>query len=335
MQIDQTNVVIRARSFTEILDLATVLMREHSMPITIAFLAGALPWAIANTAILGFIPVGAFEDAVFSDPIDHRFLIYMITLPVLVFLQTPVAGALLTIYLGRAIFEDKPTWRSVGRDAGSLMPRWLYSLGLIRGPLVMMALMWLMATGNSVVLVFGSPFLFFSGLFFIWLRVTRPFLPEIIVLERSPLRPPTGSKSFSVRLRSRSLHGPFTGELFARFVTASITYGALAAALFFSFAWLQNILLGNWQSDVIRYWVLYPVSLWAVAQFSVVVRLLGYLDTRIRLEGWEVQLATMAECNRQFGDLDVTPLPPVVAMNALPASGPPAELPMARLVDES
>ena len=32
------------------------------------------------------------------------------------------------------------------------------------------------------------------------------------------------------------------------------------------------------------------------------VRLLSYLDTRIRLEGWEVELAIRVEAMRQFGE---------------------------------
>ena len=48
--------------------------------------------------------------------------------------------------------------------------------------------------------------------------------------------------------------------------------------------------------------VIYPLSLWCVAGISVMVRLLNYLDCRIRLEGWEVELAVRAEAMRQFGD---------------------------------
>ena len=50
------------------------------------------------------------------------------------------------------------------------------------------------------------------------------------------------------------------------------------------------------------YLVLYPLALWAAGALSVLIRFLSYLDTRIRLEGWEVQLAVRAEAIRQFGD---------------------------------
>jgi len=47
--------------------------------------------------------------------------------------------------------------------------------------------------------------------------------------------------------------------------------------------------------------VFFPLSLWCVAGISVIIRILNYLDTRIRLEGWEVELSVRAEALRQFG----------------------------------
>ena len=51
-------------------------------------------------------------------------------------------------------------------------------------------------------------------------------------------------------------------------------------------------------------------SLWLVAGVSVIVRLLNYLDTRIRLEGWEVELVVRAESLRQFGKENPAPTSP-------------------------
>ena len=48
--------------------------------------------------------------------------------------------------------------------------------------------------------------------------------------------------------------------------------------------------------------VLFPMALWIMGGVSVIVRLLSYLDSRIRLEGWEVELAIRAEAMRQFGE---------------------------------
>ena len=45
-----------------------------------------------------------------------------------------------------------------------------------------------------------------------------------------------------------------------------------------------------------------PAAAWVIGALSILIRLLNYLDTRIRLEGWEVELAVRAEAIRQFGD---------------------------------
>ncbi len=52
-----------------------------------------------------------------------------------------------------------------------------------------------------------------------------------------------------------------------------------------------------------------------MAGLSVLIRFLSYLDARIRLEGWEVDLAVRAEAQRQFGDATVP------ASNSPPAAG--------------
>jgi hypothetical protein len=41
-----------------------------------------------------------------------------------------------------------------------------------------------------------------------------------------------------------------------------------------------------------------PVVLWIVGGYMTVVRFLGYLDLRIRREGWEVELTMRAEAAR-------------------------------------
>jgi hypothetical protein len=46
---------------------------------------------------------------------------------------------------------------------------------------------------------------------------------------------------------------------------------------------------------------IYPLSLWMVAGFMTVVRFLGYLDLRIRHEGWETELLLRAEASRLAG----------------------------------
>ncbi len=61
---------------------------------------------------------------------------------------------------------------------------------------------------------------------------------------------------------------------------------------------IQGILLDDYQ----LYWAMpmvgWALAMWIVATFTAVVRFLGYLDLRIRFEGWEVELRMRAEGSR-------------------------------------
>ena len=103
--------------------------------------------------------------------------------------------------------------------------------------------------------------------------------------------------------RSKSLHAPMASDLGGRFLAASFVLMVLMLSVLYTLMWFRGIALGLWNFlDLIVLLVLYPLALWTVAGISVLVRLLSYLDTRIRLEGWEVELAIRAEAMRQFGE---------------------------------
>jgi hypothetical protein len=132
-------------------------------------------------------------------------------------------------------------------------------------------------------------------------RSVRPFAPEMLVLERSPLRNNSGkSASLGVvyKKRSKWLHGPFSGELLRRWIATSMV--ALFLIVSLSFGWLFgkgiffNLPMWDWWMD----FFLFPLTLWIVAIWSTVVRFLSYLDTRTRLEGWELELRLRAEGDR-------------------------------------
>ena len=96
-------------------------------------------------------------------------------------------------------------------------------------------------------------------------------------------------------LRRSALHGGYVGELFVRWI------GSLAAgtALFLSL-WLSlwsgfGMLLNEWTWGKVVLTVYFPLALWLVVGYLTVVRFLGYLDLRIRREGWEVELMMRAE----------------------------------------
>ena len=61
---------------------------------------------------------------------------------------------------------------------------------------------------------------------------------------------------------------------------------------------LGGVLLNAWKWSQATYTLCCPLALWIVIGYFAVVRFLGYLDLRIRREGWEVELMMRAEQTR-------------------------------------
>jgi len=141
------------------------------------------------------------------------------------------------------------------------------------------------------------------ALFFVavLIRAGRPFLPEMILLEMCPLRSKDPAEITLAR-RARALHRPVGSDVGSRWLAVSFTLLVIFAGFFYSLVWLRGIATGYWNMGLVTLLVLYPLALWVVGGLSVLVRMLAYLDTRIRLEGWDVELAVRAEAMRQFGD---------------------------------
>ncbi len=65
--------------------------------------------------------------------------------------------------------------------------------------------------------------------------------------------------------------------------------------------WTETFLLKNlfgFEPDWIARIIELQVAMWLVAVYFTAVRFLGYLDQRIRNEGWEVELFLRAERDR-------------------------------------
>jgi len=142
------------------------------------------------------------------------------------------------------------------------------------------------------------------------LRVFRPYINEIILLEKNPVwtRQPN---TITIGKRSSHLHGPYAGDLLVRwFGTAAIALLLVSLALTTAIV-LQGVLISDWpiawsleplemssNLDWFKLEIAYPACLWLVVMFLAVVRFLSYLDLRIRHEGWEVELLMRAEALR-------------------------------------
>ncbi|MEM9585854.1 MAG: hypothetical protein AAGA03_01120 [Planctomycetota bacterium] len=304
MQLDQTHVVIRLRSLVEIGDLALVMIRSYPAALGYGFVIGMLPWAIVNALILSWIPITELEYGFSDDEAAWELTRYLTWMPFLVFCQTPIAGLLTTAFLGQAVFDSETRWSGVWSDVRRHFWRCTWSLGVLRMPIaatVVCAVGWFQPVN-----AFRDAVLLLVLLMIVSIqRSSRPFLPEILLLEQCPLKSKAGAAGLTASRRTTALHTPMSGDLLGRFLVVSLVMTLLMLSFYWSLIFFRGIALGNWNHDVLALTVFYPLALWAVAGISVVVRFLSYLDTRIRLEGWEVELAIRAEAIRQFGT-DIT-----------------------------
>lgn len=271
MELDQARIAIRQRAFADILDLALRVVRARAWPLGAALAVGAAPWIALNAWLLGRLPREAIEPGF---PIDYVFWMC-----VLVAWEAPAATALMTLLLGQALFNDRLDYREALRRWLASLPQLLLLQGVLRAVLIL------------PILTAFIPLLF-------W-----PYLNEVILLDRNPLRARRAGDITTYR-RAMSLHRGFGGELFLRALASAAVAAVLATAMMLAIALARTTLLlqvdwnlwwdfTSWDPAM---WTVYlPLTLWTIAGFFAVVRFLAYLDLRIRREGWEVELLMRAE----------------------------------------
>jgi hypothetical protein len=137
-----------------------------------------------------------------------------------------------------------------------------------------------------------------SVYFLVWVFpfVTWPYLNEMILLERNPLR--TKGANRSTWNRSRLFHKGHYGDNFGRLVGCAVLAAAMASALWLASWHVRGFFTQEYEIDATMFTIHLPVALWMVAAFFTVVRFLSYLDRRIRSEGWEIELVLRAEAER-------------------------------------
>ncbi len=265
MNLDATHIAIRERSFSEILDLALRVGARHAGPLVLLWAIGVAPFAGLNYLLL--------HDAIGGREFDENAGGYVFFFIMLLAVEAPLATAPMTLYLGQATFADRVSWRRLAADYFYSLPQ------LILFQVVLRALLAL------VVVTLIAPYVW-------W-----PYLSELILLERNPLVA-RGDGRISTLRRSRNLHQGVGGELFARWIAASLVGTLIALSTAAGAAVLISQLTGITLSE--RAYLLYtlPAAAWAVLGYLAVVRFLAYLDLRIRREGWEVELAMRAEAEK-------------------------------------
>ena len=291
MRFDKTFIAIRERNTLELLDLTMHVIRYHFWPLMVLFCIGVLPWLLIDCWLTGWM----VSEANF---LDYTFMFYFV-MAMLVVSQAQIGTTFLTCYLGHAMFVGRPGIKETIRNTfktSKIYFLWVHLL-FRTVALVLFNAFFLSADNlgngsNEMLMGVLMPGLVIIGLI---VRMLRPFASEMLLLEKTPVRAKPGSKTIDFKTRSSSLHGAVAGDAFSRFMVSVIFAVPLAYVFYSALCWVDGIL--NLQGAATRnfnfiYW---PVSLWVTAAVVAVFRFLSYIDTRIRQEGWAVELKMRAE----------------------------------------
>ena len=322
MQLDNTRIAVRERGMIDTYDLTLHVLRAFAPRLIPALLLGILPLALINELLLW----GVWEPRSAPDWMDPNAWVQVLTgVPlmqgmqwtrygwlylVLVYFEAPVATIFAESYLGAAVFkQDKNLWESV-RDVFALKYRASPSARGEVGPFWGFLLCQLVLRGTVVALliplfVWGEEFNWFLEgllpvlLFFpvAALRAFRPYINEIIVLEKNPLW--SKSAPMTVGKRSGNLHNSAGAELFGQYLGSMLVAFVLMHIIFWSLWLVYIVMFGDYDLDGwVPQHILRPLAMWSVVAYLGVARFLSYLDLRIRQEGWEVELLVRAEAAR-------------------------------------
>ena len=301
MQLDRTRIAIRERGLLDTFDLALHVTRDFAGPLAICALLAIVPLALLNYALIGWMAPAESETLG-----DAARFIWSMT--VLIYLEAPLAAVFIVAYLGPALFLEQRTVRQVAGDVLRFAPQLLLCQGLLRG---------ILPAWGLYLLVDRLTFSGFQEIFLVlillgWstaMRGFRPYINEIILLEKNPLRART-ENTITMGKRSMHLHGPYAADLMVRWIGGALLANLLFWLAVVTFAVVQGVLISDWpfvglgtpdfawRLDWFKLQVVFPASLWLVVSFLSVVRFLSYLDLRIRHEGWEVELFMRAEALR-------------------------------------
>jgi hypothetical protein len=226
------------------------------------YVVRARPLVLALAALAGIAPWAILDYWLLADPAFSK-LVWMLLLT----LEAPWATAPLTLVLGDLMFGLRP------RPARMLLTIMTGLPALILGQLIVRGL------------------LLVSVAFYAFMPSQYSYLNEVVLLERLG--------AFKQFKRARTLSRGFGGEFFLRWL-GQILLGATFALCFWSSArgWSAMLI----KSELTWYnpgmadlsGVLFQTGVWIAIAFFGVYRFFSYIDRRIRLEGWELDLRLKA-----------------------------------------
>jgi len=299
VQFDKTLVVVRERSVSDLLDLALQMTRIHAWPLALAMCLGALPLALLNHWMIGWMLITQPDAPLWADsPLSVlRFLAAMV---LLVIVEAPLASVFATGYLGQAVFLPAPAIREVVREALPHVPPVAAIHLLARGVLPAWLLVW--AADRQDTYSLAELLLILVTLAALVRRASAPFLNEILLLEKNPWRA-SGPATMTARKRSAVLHSSNPASLIHLAIVSAAVALLLTLVAFGTLLCVKGVFLDDWSIGPGMFLVGAPLALWMTAGYMVVVRFLAYLDLRIRQEGWEVELRMRAEGTRLMEQL--------------------------------
>lgn len=290
MQLDNTRIAIRERNLLETLDLSFRLLREFWKPWLICSLLAIIPLALFNSILLGWMTA----DMDFTEEWPYRYFWMMAAF---IYFEAPLASVFVVAFMGPAVFMENPRIKLVVWEALKQFPAIILSQLLIRAVLPL----WLLATTFDR---FDPNYWVEVGVVFFMLlpyatamRAFRPYINEIIVLEKNPLRS-KNPQVITIGKRSSHLHGPYSGDLFVRWLGSVLATLVLIWMVGTTSFVLHGVLFGSTELNWVLVHIWFPAVLWIVVSLVSLVRFLDYLDLRIRHEGWEVELLMKAEALR-------------------------------------
>jgi len=273
MDFSQTFIAIRKRSMLGLFDLSLLVYRDHGLNILALLAINALPWLVLDLLLL------LLSDFGMADYSQWHWQLLLLTV-----IQAQYGTMMITLYLGKAMFEGRP---SVAETVTGFFKASWFSIWLHGGLRMVFPVTFLISIGDSIATGWAI-FLFLVGMVF---RMSRPFVSEILLLEKTPVRKKNaGEMKFSKRSsdlhRSDVIAGFIMGGLIALALTTM-----LAGLMFHIDATIG--LLGT--VDLPIQYLYWPVAAWLVASYMAVFRFMFYINTRIVQEGWEVSLKVMSE----------------------------------------
>ncbi len=292
MDFSKTFISIRTRSAFQIYDLAILVCVEYFKPLIGLLAIESLPFILLDCWLIGWLA---------TDYKDFRFFYWVMFL--LVLSQAQIATTFMTHYLGQAMFVGRPKISTTVKEVlrSGFYFHWLH--GGVRMVIPVLICCYFLSRSMEIggperylYLFFYLPALVLLGVSF---RVFRPFVSEILLLEKTPVKS-EDEKVVCFHRRSNSLHyrrGAVEG-LIGQGVTSFLLGIFLGLALDAGLLQLDKILNIQANSEwsyAACYWL---VALWLSVGFLCVSRFLFYIDTRIRQEGWGVELQMRAESRR-------------------------------------